>query len=294
MIEYATRDRRWVQGNIQHLGLLGVKGLKATNRLHFLFGAFAYISSLLLLLVLAFGTADALYRALTPVEFFTAEYQLFPDWQIARQGLMVATMWGTAALLFMPKVLGLILALIQRRDEFGGAWRLIKGGVMELAMAILIAPLMMFYHSYFVISVFAGISVKWEAQAREGSMVPWMDSLKRSKVATIVALAWGAATFIYTPVLIGLILAAPLIRITSSLGLGRAAMRGGIFVIQDEINECRALKRVRIGMANIGQSESNNVKAPVPALPESRWEPMVIQDFSAYPEPRGPLAPEAA
>merc|ERR1712146_230880 len=167
-------------------------------------------------------------------------------------GLMVATMWGTAALLFMPKVLG----LIQRRDEFGGAWRLIKGGVMELAMAILIAPLMMFYHSYFVISVFAGISVKWEAQAREGSMVPWMDSLKRSKVATIVALAWGTATFIYTPalfiwllpVLIGLVLA-PLIRITSSLGLGRAAMRGGIFVIQDEINECRALKRVRIGMA---------------------------------------------
>ena len=302
MIEYATRDRRWVQGNIQHLGLLGVKGLKATSRLHFVFGAFAYISSLLLLLVLAFGTADALYRALTPVEFFTAEYQLFPDWQIARQGLMVATMWGTAALLFMPKVLGLILALIQRRDEFGGAWRLIKGGVMELAMAILIAPLMMFYHSYFVISVFAGISVKWEAQAREGSMVPWMDSLKRSKVATIVALAWGAATFIYTPalfiwllpVLIGLILAAPLIRITSSPDLGRAAMRGGIFVIQDEINECRALKRVRIGMANIKHSEAANVKAPVPALPESSWEPMVIQDFSAYPEPRTPLAPEAA
>ena len=28
MMEYATRDRRWVQGNIQHLGLLGVKGLK--------------------------------------------------------------------------------------------------------------------------------------------------------------------------------------------------------------------------------------------------------------------------
>ena len=71
-------------------------------------------------------------------------------------------------------------------------------------------------------------------------------------------------------------------------------MRGGIFVIQDEINECRALKRVRIGMANIEHSEASNVKAPVPALPESRWEPMVIQDFSAYPEPRTPLAPEAA
>ncbi|NVK55851.1 MAG: glucans biosynthesis glucosyltransferase MdoH [Alteromonadaceae bacterium] len=302
MLEYATRDRRWVQGNIQHLGLLGVKGLKLTSRLHFLFGAFAYISSLLLLLVLAFGTADALHRALTPVTFFSAQYQLFPDWQIARQGLMFATMWGTVALLFMPKVLGLILALIQRRKEFGGAWRLLKGGVMELVMAIIIAPLMMFYHSYFVISVFIGHSVKWEAQAREGSMVPWSTSFKRASVVTVTALVWGGVTFYYTPglfawllpVLSGLVLAAPLIRLTSSLTLGQASKRGGIFVIQDELNECQALKRVRLGMANIHYSEADNVNAPAPMLPETLWQPMVIQDFSAYPNTHRPLAAQVA
>lgn len=288
MLEYATRDRRWVQGNIQHLGLLGVKGLKTTNRLHFLFGAFAYMSSLVLLLMLAFGTVDALNKALAAPQFFTSEYQLFPTWQIARQDMMMVTLWGTSALLFLPKILGLVLAFIQRRDEFGGAFNLFKGGLVELAMAIVIAPLMMFYHSYFVISVFVGHSVKWEAQAREGSMVPWSDAFKRTYVATAIALAWGGVTFYYTPslfmwllpVLSGMVLAAPVIRLTSSLKLGQACRRAGIFVIQDEINECQALKRVRVGMSNFTLP---TLSAVVPALPQMQWVPMTIQDFNRRP-----------
>ena len=108
-----------------------------------------------------------------------SEYQLFPSWQVARQDMMMVTMWGTAALLFLPKLLGITLALIKRRSEFGGAWSLLKGAAIELTMAVLIAPLMMFYHSYFVISVFVGHSVKWEAQEREGRKVPWKVILSR-------------------------------------------------------------------------------------------------------------------
>ena len=252
-------------------------------------------------MVLAFGTADALIKALTPVQFFSSPYQLFPDWQIARQGLMFATMWGTMAMLFMPKILGLVLALIQRRDEFGGAWRLLKGGVMELVMAIIIAPLMMFYHSYFVLSVFMGTSVKWEAQAREGSMVPWSVAFKRSHVATLTALVWGSVTAYYTPalfawlspVLVGLLLAAPIIRLTSSLSLGKASFRSGIFVIHDELKECQALKRVRLGMANYREPVLAEAGAlPVPALPETHWVPMTIQDFKEKPASRA--LPQAA
>ena len=71
-----------MQGNIQHLGLLNVKGLKMANRLHFLFGAFAHFLTHTVLYVGA-GTADALIRA--SAEFFVSEYQLFPSWQVARQ-----------------------------------------------------------------------------------------------------------------------------------------------------------------------------------------------------------------
>src|SRR5690606_22148411 len=63
IIDYAKRDRRWVQGNIQHLGLLGIAGLHPISRLHFLFGAIAYITSLIWLSMLVLSTADAVIRS---------------------------------------------------------------------------------------------------------------------------------------------------------------------------------------------------------------------------------------
>ncbi|RDV24865.1 glucans biosynthesis glucosyltransferase MdoH [Alteromonas aestuariivivens] len=299
LVDYAVRDRRWVQGNIQHLGLLGVKGLKTTSRMHFLFGAFAYISSLILFVMLALGTVDALIRASTVPQFFTSEYQLFPTWQIARQDMMVVTMWGTAALLFMPKLLGIVLALIQRRQEFGGTFALLKGALVEVLMAVLIAPLMMFYHSFFVISVFIGHQVKWEAQAREGRMVPWTVALKRTRIMSCLAVAWGVTTWYYTPslfmwllpVLLGMTLAAPLICLSSSKMLGVWSKRAGIFVIGQEIREDMALKRVRVGMKNFALGHQ---QAIVPALPQENWHPMQIQELNQQPLPMRPLAVPAA
>jgi membrane glycosyltransferase len=299
IVDYAIRDRRWVQGNIQHLGLLNVKGLKTANRLHFLFGAFAYISSLILFCMLALGTADALIRATTVPDFFMSEYQLFPSWQVARQDMMMVTMWGTAALLFLPKLLGITLALIKRRSEFGGAWALLKGASLELVMAVLIAPLMMFYHSYFVISVFVGFSVKWEAQEREGRKVPWSVAIKHTQIMSSLAIAWGVTTFYFTPslfmwllpVLTGMVLAAPVIRLTSSDVLGKTMRKWGVFVIGEEVNECKALKRLDVAMKHFTISHfatpKHNVSAP--ALPESLWLTMPEQALNQQPTPRKPV-----
>lgn len=294
IVDYAIRDRRWVQGNIQHLGLLNVKGLKMANRLHFLFGAFAYMSSLILFCMLALGTADALIRATSVPEFFVSEYQLFPSWQVARQDMMMVTMWGTAALLFLPKLLGIVLALIQRRYQFGGAWSLVKGAAIELAMAILIAPLMMFYHSFFVLSVFVGHSVKWEAQEREGRKVPWKIAIKHTQLMSCIAVAWGVTTFYFTPslfmwllpVLIGMVLAAPVIHFSSSSEWGIAMRKMGIFVIDQEVNECTALKRLRVAMSFFAISQH---KPEVPALPKSLWVAMPEQALHEKPLPMRPV-----
>lgn len=293
IVDYAIRDRRWVQGNIQHLGLLNVKGLKTANRLHFLFGAFAYISSLVLFCMLALGTADALIRATSVPEFFVSEYQLFPSWQVARQDMMMVTMWGTAALLFLPKLLGIVLALIHRRSEFGGTWSLLKSAAVEIVMAILIAPLMMFYHSYFVISVFIGHSVKWEAQEREGKKVPWSVAFKHTQIMSCLAVVWGVTTFYFTPslfmwllpVLLGMVLAAPIIRASSSDKLGIYMRKWGIFVIDQEVSECTALKRLRVALNYFAVSQH---PATVPSLPESLWVNMPEQALNEKPLPMRP------
>lgn len=299
IVDYAIRDRRWVQGNIQHLGLLKVKGLKTANRLHFLFGAFAYISSLVLFCMLALGTADALIRATSVPDFFVSEYQLFPSWQVARQDMMMVTMWGTAALLFLPKLLGITLALIKRRSEFGGAFSLLKSAILELVMAVLIAPLMMFYHSYFVISVFIGHSVKWEAQEREGRKVPWSVAFKHTQIMSCLAVIWGVTTFYYTPslfmwllpVLIGMVLAAPIIRLSSSTHLGVSLRNWGVFVIDQEVKECMALKRLRVAMNYFSISQ---YKAEVPALPDSLWVTMPEQALYQKPLPMQGIQQQAA
>ena len=179
---------------------------------------------------------------------------------------------------------------MKRREAFGGAWSLLKGAAVELAMAVLIAPLMMFYHSYFVISVFVGHSVKWEAQEREGRKVPWKVAIKHTQIMSCLAVAWGVTTFYFTPslfmwllpVLVGMVLAAPVIRLTSSDKLGLVMRKWGVFVIDQERNECKALKRLRVAMSYFAISQH---EPEVPALPESLWLTMPEQVLTEKPLP---------
>ena len=43
LIDYAKRDRRWCQGNLQHLRLLFARGFKAMSRLHLVMGLMSYL-----------------------------------------------------------------------------------------------------------------------------------------------------------------------------------------------------------------------------------------------------------
>ena len=55
LIEYAKRDRRWCQGNLQHRRLIAAPGLKFWSRFTFVQGIMAYMASPLWLLLLAPG-----------------------------------------------------------------------------------------------------------------------------------------------------------------------------------------------------------------------------------------------
>ena len=84
------------------------------------------------------------------------------------------------------------------------------------------------------------------------------------------------------PVLVGMVLAAPVIRLTSSDKLGLAMRRWGVFVIDQEVKECKALKRLRVAMDYFAISQH---KAEVPALPEDTWQNMPVQALSEKPLP---------
>lgn len=289
IIDYAKRDRRWVQGNIQHLGLLDIAGLHSVSRLHFLLGAIAYISSLIWLAMLALSTADAVIRAINSNVYFTEAYQLFPDWPIAKTGLIVALISLTITLLLLPKIMGIVVAITHRNAAFGGTWAIIKGAFIETLFAILIAPIMMAFHAYFVISVILGFKVNWDAQAREGRLLPWGEAIARTSRTTFVALIWGAVTFIYAPIffwwlmpiLTGLVLSAPIVRYSSSLYLGELMRRKQVFLCPSETEDDPVLR----DMQQLLEKKPPPLPAPAtaPALPPDNWTEMREQNLAQMP-----------
>jgi membrane glycosyltransferase len=289
LIDFAKRDRRWVQGNIQHLGLLGIAGLHPISRLHFLFGAIAYMASLVWFAMLLLGTVDAVVRATHANVYFPEMHQLFPDWPIVRSELIVVLISLTIAMLLLPKVLGIAIAIIQRRAEFGGLWAITKGSLAEILFAIVIAPVMMAFHAFFVVSVWLGFGVNWEAQEREGRLISWREAFARTWRTALTALAWGALTFHYTPVifwwltpiLIGLVLAAPIARYSSSPRLGRCMRRYGVFLCPSEVRQDPVLRCLQELVA-IETIQPASPASP-PALPPEAWCDMPLQDFSNRP-----------
>jgi membrane glycosyltransferase len=290
ILEYAKRDRRWVEGNIQHLALLDTKGLKLISRMHFAMGAFAYLSSPLWLIMLALGSIDAVTRALTQNVFFGVGYQLFPNWPIAKPQVVHLMLIITTVLLLLPKLLAIIISLRDRRKEFGGAWALISGAIVETLFAILVAPVTMTFHAYFVLTVFLGQKVTWDAQAREGLLVPWGEAFKRTLFSSLAALAWGGATYFYSPlffywllpILIGLVLAAPVVRYSSSLTGGRWLRGKGIFLVPTEVNPEPALEMLEQIESQIEKHQRPPEQAAVPALPPEIHCEMPTQIIARY------------
>lgn len=288
IIDYAKRDRRWVQGNIQHLGIVDTKDLHPINRMHFLLGAIAYITSLIWLLMLVLSTADAVVRAINSNVYFTEVYQLYPNWPIAKTELIVALILLTTTLLMGPKLLGVIVALTHRRKQFGGARAIVKGTIIETIFAVLIAPIMMVYHAYFVISVLLGFKVNWDSQDREGRLLPWGECIARTSKMTIAALAWGFMTYTYAPiffwwllpVLTGLVFAAPLVRYSSSLDWGRGTRAHKIFLSPDETSEDPVLTHLNELLAV--EHPPLATPAPIPELPADNWTDMPHREMNDY------------
>ncbi len=106
LIDVAIRDRRWAQGNLQHMKIIGAAGLSFTSRLHLGIGIMSYLSSPLWLLMLGIGFALAVQSHLIRPEYFNHDFQLFPTWPRFDVELMMALFWFSMVVLLIPKMVG--------------------------------------------------------------------------------------------------------------------------------------------------------------------------------------------
>jgi membrane glycosyltransferase len=153
LIDHAIRDRRWCQGNLQHLRLLDASGLHWISRLQLLMGASSYLTSPLWLLLLTVGALQSL-RVDGPIA------------SLGTPGWLIAT---TVALLFGTKLLALAWALFDRAlvRRLGGWSVILMSLLAEIPLSILVAPVMMASQCRSILEILSGKQSGWRPQRRE-------------------------------------------------------------------------------------------------------------------------------
>jgi membrane glycosyltransferase len=249
LLDYAVRDRRWVQGNLQHARLIGERGLHWMSRLHLGMGIFAYLASPLWLVMLLLSSSLVVEHELTGDVYFGPTRTLFPVWPEVRWPEIHGLLILTGVLLFGPKLFAVALRLWSTRNarRFGGRAILIVSFLGEILLSTLLAPVMMLFHTSFVLRILAGNAVGWPAQPRGDRGMPWRTALKRhifhaaTGVVALGALAVLTPSYLpwILPVVAGLILSIPIAVLTSRRDVGLAARRAGIFVTPEEVHSMK-------------------------------------------------------
>ncbi len=245
LLDELKRDRRWSQGNLQHLRLISGWGIRTTHRIMFLYGMMAYGSALLWLILLGVSTVEVATRIRTAPVYFPDRFTLFPSWPEAwHPEWVMALLAATATLLFLPKILGSIYIGLRRRQArlYCGFLGLNFSVFFEALLSVLLAPVRMLFHSKYVLLTLMGRDVRWGTQTREDAETRWLDALRHHGFGTLLAIAWGG--YIYTvdptfliwtsPIIGALVLAAPVSVLTSKVSLGRGARAAGLFCIPAE------------------------------------------------------------
>lgn len=184
---FHKRDRRWCQGNMQHLRVLTEPGLHPMSRVHLAAGIVSYLAApIWLILVVLIATGLAPVAGLLPFA-------------------LVATV------LLLPKLCALA-GRIGRDRTARRRWVTCRAWTGELVVSTLIAPIMMVRQTASVISVLMGRDCGWKSERRPTWRLPagTPEAAAGIAIAAIAAQLGTGASLWLAPLVLPL-LGAPLI-----------------------------------------------------------------------------------
>lgn len=214
--ELIARDRRWAQGNLQHLAIVGRRGLTRMARAHLAMGACAYLVSAIWAASLAVGVVLALQGTQVIPSYFLDSKTLFPIWPTIDPGAAFRLFLATMVVVLMPKGIGLVLELRRAAaaGERGAIPRAIAGVSVETVLSMLLAPILMVTQTTAVAQIFAGIDSGWKPQRRDEAGMPAATAFRFHAAHMVIGLALAASTYLVSfslmawmaPILVGLCL----------------------------------------------------------------------------------------
>lgn len=230
LLDFLKRELRWCQGNLQYFGLLGMRGLVPTSRVQLALAILMYLGAAAWVGFIAAGTLR-IFLPQPTTEPFPA-------------GLGVAMFVTVVLMSLAPKLAGIVDCLLrgEQRLRYGGGARLVLSALAEIAMSVLIAPVMAFAETLFMLGLPFGRRVTWDAQQRAGGGIAWSRAFGRlwpgcvagiGLAALLAEFAPGALPWA-APLVLGLVLAPAIAVVTAAPMLGRWAVQAGLGAIPEE------------------------------------------------------------
>ena len=211
LIDYVRRDRRWCQGNLQHLNILGSKGFHAVTRFHLFHGAMSYLLSPAWFALLTVWAVMGVSVEENVISYFTGENPQvhWPEMSHVNNVFILLFMYG---MLLAPKFLGATAigrTGLNMRD-LGGPVQFVLSFVTEIVISVLYAPILMVQQTVAVARTYLGFKEGWAPQARDGGRHSVWTHLKFhaletvTGVALVVGMSEGIITLWLAPIAVSL------------------------------------------------------------------------------------------
>jgi membrane glycosyltransferase len=229
MLEFARRDVRWCQGNMQYLKLLNLPGLYPMSRFQLVWAILMFIGI----------PAWTLMIALLPVAAWQARG--IDDFPV---NLAIGLYVTFFTMYLMPKLAGLADVVLTRGGvaRYGGWLRFVPSAALEIAFSFLQGAVSTIRTSIFMIGLLFGRSVVWGGQSRDARGMSWADAARNLWPQTLFGILVCGALFLIAPAVLwwslpltaGYLLAIPFAVVTADPGVGRALQRLGLCGIPED------------------------------------------------------------
>ncbi|WP_282296472.1 glucans biosynthesis glucosyltransferase MdoH [Stenotrophomonas sp. PS02289] len=252
LTDMLVRDRRWCQGNLQHAKVVASKGLHWVSRMHMMIGIGHYFTAPMWGMLMLIGIAIPLFQGGID---FNEVLHISPGvyWRAQDEEKVIRMFAITMAVLLLPKVLGYLAMLLDpvERRGCGGAIRAFISMLLETLLAALMAPVVMYVQSRGVAEVLAGKDSGWDAQQRDDGGISWPALIRGYGGLSVFGLFMGVLAYAVSPslaawmapVVVGMVLAIPVVALTSDRRAGTFLRRLGLMDIPEEINPPTILVR---------------------------------------------------